>query len=655
MVPPKGITKWKTKFFYIKAVAVTAKLTFRNVTDTIITETISVPKVDTVDWFPRLRIIGWKILSNSQMWVLRMMLGRMSRKARSVVREKSGGNLGPLGDPDAIDVPKKRVEKGVRFRKPKKTHEPAIVPPLVPQVAGISRTRLRSYNDYVVVSDTLEGLGILGGGAVASGSSAGSKPADEKKRKVDAAGAGEQKRPKLRRTRTAAISQPKPTVVTGKRSPSIEVVTPPSAHAEDARKKAAGQSIFNTVDSSDNLIEPRDIDVEGGEKPKSPEAEKPTPPPRPLVVEKTSGSTAAGMGFEGSSIQPGETELEFYYRSYTENWGVNYHRPPWTVMQGDDISNDPSACRNILSGLAPRLRFFVPVDYRVLGRKEEEIDRLRAEAEAMVKVAREGAEQVEREKAAFEKQKQTEAWAATARLKQVRTLSKLLSDERKGWREACARENEKLFRVRQQVTNLKAANVALVKEKAAGEAAAKEAKEAEARGAKALVEGLKVTARAAEAEARAREAAEARDSLISSLDQVKADRDWMRDHDIGHVLSEPFLTRLRTRAVNELKERAREAGFKAGYNECLNHVNPFYKSKFTEDRSGFHGVDTEARYVAAINAYNRLSISALEDIDKCLEAEDYVDRLRLLYDDPEEEEAAGGAKGDAGTSGTKED
>ncbi|XP_035838616.1 uncharacterized protein LOC118486342 isoform X2 [Helianthus annuus] len=99
-------------------------------------------------------------------------------------------------------------------------------------------------------------------------------------------------------------------------------------------------------------------------------------------------------------------------------------------------------------------------DYRVLGRKEEEIDRLRAEAEAMVKVAREGAEQVEREKAAFEKQKQTEAWAATARLKQV--------------------------------TNLKAANVALVKEKAAGEAAAKEAKEAEARGAKALVEGLKV-------------------------------------------------------------------------------------------------------------------------------------------------------------------
>ncbi|MFS8000231.1 hypothetical protein Hanom_Chr12g01175911 [Helianthus anomalus] len=69
---------------------------------------------------------------------------------------------------------------------------------------------------------------------------------------------------------------------------------------------------------------------------------------------------------------------------------------------------------------------------------------------------------------------------------------------------------------------------------------------------------------------------------------------------------------------------------------------------------------TKALYAAAVDAYNNLSISAIEDIEKCLEAEDYVDRLRLLYERPEEEEeeeeeAAGGAKEDAGTSGTKED
>ncbi|MFS7967302.1 hypothetical protein Hanom_Chr09g00784191 [Helianthus anomalus] len=240
MVPPKGMTKWKKKFFYIKVVAVAAKLTFRNVTDSIITEGISVPKADTVDLFPRLRIIGWKKLSNSQLWVLLMMLGRMSRKARPVLREKSEdaplwrmfcqdfkgkvlvfpcgdgeegfnfticdnfrlpereameaalpqgkGDHGALGDPDATGVPKQHMEKhgDKRLPRPKKPHEAVVVPLLVSVVAGISRMRLRKYNDYVVVSDTLEGLGVPGGGAAAGGSSAGFKPAVDKKRKGDA-------------------------------------------------------------------------------------------------------------------------------------------------------------------------------------------------------------------------------------------------------------------------------------------------------------------------------------------------------------------------------------------------------------------------------------------------------------------------------------
>ncbi|MFS7904349.1 hypothetical protein Hanom_Chr01g00035011 [Helianthus anomalus] len=222
MVPPKGMMKWKTKFFYIKVVAITAKLQFRNVTDPIITENISVPR--------QIRWIGSR------------SCGSLVGKARPVVREKSGedaplwkmfcpdfqgkvvvlpceegfnytirdnfrlperdameavllqgkGDHGALGDPNVMGVPKQHVEKhgDKRFRKPKKPHEPVVVPPLVPEVAGISRTRLRKYSDYVLVSDTLEGLGVLGGGAVAGGSSAGSKPADDKKRKRDASAAG---------------------------------------------------------------------------------------------------------------------------------------------------------------------------------------------------------------------------------------------------------------------------------------------------------------------------------------------------------------------------------------------------------------------------------------------------------------------------------
>ncbi|KAJ0780970.1 hypothetical protein HanPI659440_Chr06g0243921 [Helianthus annuus] len=75
-----------------------------------------------------------------------------------------------------------------------------------------------------------------------------------------------------------------------------------------------------------------------------------------------------------------------------------------------------------------------------------------------------------------------------------------------------------------------------------------------------------VTARATEAEVRAREAAEARDSLSSSLDQLKAYRDWMRYHGIRNIVGTILDAPENTAAVNELKERAREAGFKAAYN-----------------------------------------------------------------------------------------
>ncbi|KAL9998958.1 hypothetical protein Hdeb2414_s0011g00365961 [Helianthus debilis subsp. tardiflorus] len=463
MVPLKGMTKWVTKFFNIKAVAITVKLQFRNVTDPIITENISVPRADTwigsrtcgsldaplwrmfcLDFKGKVAAVACEGGEERFNGTIRDNFRLPERDALEVVLPQGKGivvyfslivfkqvvpvefllmewnawDLGALGDPAAAGVPKHPVQKmGYKlFHKPKKPHEPVGVPPLVPEVAGITRTRLRKYDDYVVVSDTLDGLGVLGGAVAAGGSSVGAKPVDDKKRKGDAPIAGGQKGPKLRRTRITVI--PKAT---------LAVTT-------------------------------------GGDKPKSP------------VAEQQSGSTVAGTGVEDQpSIQPGETELEFYYRTYAVDWGLDYHHPPWNVMQGDDISNDPSACSEILGGLGTPFETLwarglplenrinqlssmlvgsaimanaIMEDYKVLARGEEETTRLRAKAEAMVKAAREGAEQLKKDRAAFEKLKQTETWAATAGLKQVRSLAKLLSDERKGWREACARENEKVFRVR---------------------------------------------------------------------------------------------------------------------------------------------------------------------------------------------------------------
>ncbi|MFS7999570.1 hypothetical protein Hanom_Chr12g01167881 [Helianthus anomalus] len=118
-----------------------------------------------------------------------------------------------------------------------------------------------------------------------------------------------------------------------------------------------------------------------------------------------------------------------------------------------------------------------------------------------------------------------------------------------------ARREEETIRLRaeaMELNNLKAVDVDLVKEKAAAEAAVKEAEE---RGAKVLkevdahrarlnkaMEELKnrvtiieeVSARATEAEARAREAEEARDGLATSLSKVTVDHLWMREHGIRH-------------------------------------------------------------------------------------------------------------------------
>ncbi|MFS7946616.1 hypothetical protein Hanom_Chr06g00538491 [Helianthus anomalus] len=143
--------------------------------------------------------------------------------------------------------------------------------------------------------------------------------------------------------------------------------------------------------------------------------------------------------------------------------------------------------------------------------------------------------------------------------------------------------------------------------------------------------------------------------LPTSLNHVTADRAWMREHGITHIVETILGAPENAIAVDEMNKRPRQAGFKAGYNKCVSDVNPFFNSKFTEERSGFHDVDTEAIYAVAVDAYNNMSISALDDIEKCLEVEDYVERLRLLFDLPEEDEGAGGAENDSGTSGTKVD
>uniref|UniRef100_A0A251S928 Transposase (Putative), gypsy type n=1 Tax=Helianthus annuus TaxID=4232 RepID=A0A251S928_HELAN len=727
MTPPKGVTHWKMKFFYVKACAVYANMTFRDVNIGVTDEDIPVATAKTVDWFSRLRPIELKKLDNNQLWVLRMMLTRPDRKARPVLREKSGVDavgLWRMFEPDfkgQVDLIPVELREGFNleivgnFRVPKRDVLRAPVP------------------------EGEKGPPVVG---------------EKRELEQTAAGGGEPKRRRMQSKR-AAPSQKKPAVAAESqdagfsffdfpagvpKEPEVpkepaapfDATPDPTVQVEKTVEKTVSQ-IFDTVDSSNNLISPNEgdgLDLRfsdvGKQKSDAEPRQTDAEPQKSSAGEKVTGSSSSGAGYDGPPIQPGESELEYYYRTYTQDRSTAYHRPPWTVMQGDDISNDPSACREILGGLgtpfeteraraAPReLRInqlssmlvgssivanAILEDYKVLGRREEEAARLRAEAEELVKAARAGAEQLERDRAAFDKQKQTAAWAATAELKQVRTLAKLLSDERKSWNEkfsnerkkwneSWAKQNDNWFRARQELTNAKAANAALGKEKAAAEAAKEresrsskaleEAKERESRSSKALEEAnaeqtrLKqvvsslqaevqtrevavtdLTARMTAAEERANVAVEARDALTSSLQQLEADREWMRSQGIAHIVQAIMDAPETATGLDLVKERARDAGFKAGYSHCIGHINVMSEGGFTEERSWFRDVDTEARLNAAVASFYDTSLSCVEKLVECLEAADYVDRLRMLYADGEEENPAGGSQDGAGTSGTK--
>ncbi|KAJ0891910.1 hypothetical protein HanPSC8_Chr09g0359641 [Helianthus annuus] len=820
MTPPKGMTMWKKKFFYVKAAAIVADMTFRNVTETIIGETIAMPSLKSVQWFPQLQTIESVKLTNTQLWLLRMMLTRRNKNSRPVVREKSGedapawrmfapdfhgtvetvvcadgeedhnavirsnfrvpteaalavelppgkGDLGALGDPDAKGVPKRQTVKGVRFRQ-KKIKEVTTVPHLVPQAAasGSRSGAARKQAEETAAGGTAAGPPVIG---------------EKRRPEQKAAGGVETKRRRLV-TRRSAPTQKKPAVVIEPQdedfsifdapesppratdagvtelpsTPPAKVVSESTVRTEGTAENAATQ-IFDTVDSSNHLISPNEgdnVSVQFADTGKQQSDAEPgitgaetrqhDAEPRKSPVDKGTGSFAGGAGYDGPPIQPGESELEYYYRTYTQGRSTVYHRPPWTVMQGVDISNDPSACKEILGGLgtpfeveraraAPReLRInqlstmlvgssivanAILEDYKVLGRREEEAARMRAEAEKLVQAARAGAEQLEKDKAAFEKQKQTSEWAATAQLKQVRSLAKLLADERKSWNEkmsnerkkwneSWAKQNDILFHARQELTNAKAANATLSQEKAAAEAisvkalqakadalkALGEAKEAGARASKALeeaaekesraskaleeanaerirlgkvVESLQaevqarevavtdLTARVSSAEKRADAAAEAKDALASSFNQLEADREWLRTHGIARIVEAIMNAPETSSGLDLVKERARDAGFKAGYNRCIGHINVLSAGGYTDQASGFRDVDTESRLKAAVTSFYDTPLACVGELDECLEVADYVDRLRMLYPDVEEEEPAGGAGGDAGTSGTK--
>ncbi|XP_035841501.1 uncharacterized protein LOC118488286 [Helianthus annuus] len=265
MTPPKGMTMWKKKFFYIKSAALAVNMTFRNVTETIIAETIAMPSLKSVQWFPQLQTIESVKLTNTQLWLLRMML-RRGKNSKPVVREKSGEDA-PAWRMFAPDF--EGTVETVVCADGEQDHNTIIRSNFRVPTAVALAVELPKQAEEVAAGGTAAGPPVIG---------------EKRRPEQKAAGGVETKRRRLV-TKRSAPAQKKPAVVVERQdedfsifdapesplramdaggaevpsTPPVKVVPESTVQKEGTAENAAAQ-IFDTVDSSNNLISPNEGD-----------------------------------------------------------------------------------------------------------------------------------------------------------------------------------------------------------------------------------------------------------------------------------------------------------------------------------------------------------------------------------------------------------
>ncbi|MFS8008342.1 hypothetical protein Hanom_Chr14g01271561 [Helianthus anomalus] len=260
----------------------------------------------------------------------------------------------------------------------------------------------------------------------------------------------------------------------------------------------------------------------------------------------------------------------------------------------------------------------------------------RTEAAATMENIRAAQERMAKEKGNFETYKRTEKWAT-----------------REHWNEACACDNDKFYHLRQKIVNLKAANAGLEKRENAAVATMEEAIVARTTTVEAMrkptlretarkdlqakdVALAEVTRRLIEAEVRAyaegprvtkveedhQRVLDQHAEAVAQLDDAKI---------VNAILDAPEVSV----AVKAVRAKARDAGYKAGYTECLTHVNVVSERKFIDEQCPVREVDTKGELKAVSDAYDNLVVPTLGHVKECLAADDYVNRLRGLFEPKE--------------------
>ncbi|MFS7930489.1 hypothetical protein Hanom_Chr04g00344931 [Helianthus anomalus] len=231
-------------------------------------------------------------------------------------------------------------------------------------------------------------------------------------------------------------------------------------------------------------------------------------------------------------------------------------------------------------------------------------------------------ERLAKEKVYFETYKRTEEWVV---------VSVHIQNE------ACVRENEKFYRLRQEIVNLKAANARLKKREVATVAAMEEAIVARTTTVKAMEKANLARNRIEE---NARKDLQAHELVLAEVNRrlVKAEAraTKVKKSISGCLISMP--RRLPSLICKGIANAILDAL------EANDAVAAIRAKKFTDEQYLVRKVDAEGELKVASDAYDALVVPTLAQVEEFLAADTYVDRLRGSVEPKENVE--GGTEGE---------
>ncbi|KAJ0783556.1 hypothetical protein HanLR1_Chr01g0021681 [Helianthus annuus] len=361
-------------------------------------------------------------------------------------------------------------------------------------------------------------------------------------------------------------------------------------------------------------LEPTKV-VDGGVK-KTVEVDKPVDvaveAEKVVNIEEQGSFSGAG---EHSPIRPEETLGDYYYRTYWEKDASELHVPVWNLKKGDTFS-DWRVCQDWLQGIFPpgEIKFqesrsheqtyhayleeaasHASTTHRIVREwhsmhkewdafQDAEIERLKrekADVEAALAEAHSHRERSE--------QREVQTCATLAlRDKELEELTALLSDQEQLKKDLELARSEKTEISRCFEEKLEASETA-------------------------------------------------RTTIESELEPLKNDMLWLKERGIACVAESVLNSEELDKTVARLVVAARKDGYSQGYTECSQHVNSALKVDWDTSKFVTYGVNTDAALTALKAEFNDLQLPVMDLINVALQSDDHVAQLKEIFPDEGED------------------